>query len=170
MNQPPPQAEISPRSVLGLRLAAIFLLLFGGVMAYQSTQIREGGGFTVIGPRYFPIAVTVGLLVLGVIFLLRTTLWPDRELMAQATAEDRITHWPSVGLTALSLLAYALAFPILGYIVATTLFLPIEARILGSRSPVRDLVVGLGVAVTVYFGFTGFLGVRLPAGLLDSIL
>lgn len=169
MNEPSSAPAVSTRSVLGLRLVAIVLLLLSGVMVYQSTQIRQGGGFTVIGPRYFPTLVTLGLLCLSVVFLLRTTLLPDRDLMAQATVEDRITHWPSVGLTVVSLFAYAWAFQGLGYIVATTLFFPVEARILGSRSPLRDLLVGLGVAVIIFLGFTRFLGVRLPAGLLDLI-
>ena len=53
--------------------------------------------------------------------------------------------------------------------VATTLFLPAAARILGSRNLVRDVTVGLVLAVVVYFGFTEFLGVRLPAGVLDLL-
>jgi putative tricarboxylic transport membrane protein len=146
------------------------LLIFAVGMIYQSTQIRTGGGFTVIGPRYFPFIVTVGLLGFSAIFLLRLTWRPDRELLAQATEEDRITHWPSVGLTMLTLFAYVLVCQPLGYILATTLFFPLEARILGSRSPVRDFLVGLMVAVVVYFGFTEFLGVRLPAGILGVIL
>jgi putative tricarboxylic transport membrane protein len=58
----------------------------------------------------------------------------------------------------------------LGYVVATALFLPVTAWILGSRSPIRDLVVGVGLAVAVYIGFTEFLGVRLPAGILGLVL
>lgn len=170
MNETAPIPIVSARSVRGLQGVTILLLLFSGWMVYQSTQIREGGGFTVIGPRYFPLLVTLGLLGLSVVLLLRTTLRPDHDLLAQATAEDRTTHWVSVSLTMLTLLAYALALPSLGYLVVTTLFFPVEARILGSRSPLRDLLIGLGVAVVVYFGFTRFLGVRLPAGLLSQFM
>jgi putative tricarboxylic transport membrane protein len=85
-----------------------------------------------------------------------------------------------MGLTAAALVAYALALdgfelgpvdvPGLGYIVATALFIPLTARTLGSRSPVRDVIAGVGIGIVVYFGFTEFLGVRLPAGILGPLL
>jgi putative tricarboxylic transport membrane protein len=50
--------------------------------------------------------------------------------------------------------------------VATGLFLPVTARILGSQLPIRDVVAGFGIGLIVYFAFTEFLGVRLPAGIL----
>jgi putative tricarboxylic transport membrane protein len=90
--------------------------------------------------------------------------------------EEGATHWPSVGLLVAVLVGYGLALdgfrlgpldvPGLGYVVATSLFLPIAARVLGSEHLVRDLVVGIGLAIVVYIGFTQFLGVRLPAGIL----
>ena len=60
--------------------------------------------------------------------------------------------------------------PGLGYVLATGLFLPATARILGSRSPIRDTVAGFAIAIVIYIGFTQFLGVRLPAGILDLAL
>jgi putative tricarboxylic transport membrane protein len=80
----------------------------------------------------------------------------------------------------MALVGYALALggfalgslevPGLGYIVATGLFLPITARIMGSRSPVRDVLAGFGIGIVIFFGFTEFLGVRLPAGILGPLL
>ncbi len=122
----------------------------------------------------------IGLFVLGAIFALRTTVLPDTDLAAHAADEDGATHWPTVGLTAVALVGYALALdglavgpvdvPGLGYIVATGLFLPVTARILGSRSPIRDVIVGFGIGIVIYIGFTQFLGVRLPAGILGPLL
>ena len=36
---------------------------------------------------------------------------------------------------------------------------------LGSRSPLRDLLVGFGIGVVLFVAFTQFLGVDLPGGL-----
>jgi putative tricarboxylic transport membrane protein len=155
--------------MLGPRIAGVVLLLFGLIVLYQALQIQQGGGFAVIGPRVFPLVVALGLLGFATLFLLRCTLIPDEDLIEKAAAEERTTHWPDVGLVVALLVAYAFALQPLGYVVATVLFLPIGARVLGSRQPVRDVVVGIVLAVVIYVGFTRFLGVRLPAGLLDFI-
>jgi putative tricarboxylic transport membrane protein len=133
----------------------------------QAAQIRGGGG--VIGPRFFPLVVAVGLLALSILFVLRTTVWPDEQLAAQAAAESAMTHWPAVGLTVAALLAYAWALGTLGYIMATALFFPLVARVLGSRRTARDVIIGVVLSVVIYYGFTRLLGVRLPVGLLDLI-
>ncbi|MEO6294315.1 MAG: tripartite tricarboxylate transporter TctB family protein [Candidatus Limnocylindria bacterium] len=168
------------RGFLGPRLAAVALLALAALLIVSAFGIARGGGYTVIGPATIPLVVAIGILVLGSIFALRTTVLPDHDLAEQAAGEEVVTHWPTVGLTAAALIGYALALdgfelgpievPGLGYIVATGLFLPLTARILGSRSPIRDGIVGFVIAIVVYFGFTQFLGVRLPAGILGPLL
>lgn len=167
------------RSFLGPRLVAAFLVVLAVGLIVSAIGIARGGGYTVIGPATVPLAVAIGLLVLGLIFVVRTTLMPDTQLAELAADEEAATHWPTVGLVAAALVVYALALdgvrfgatriPGLGYVVATGLFLPMTARILGSRSPLRDTIAGFGAAIVVYLGFTQFLGVRLPAGVLGPL-
>ena len=160
---------------------AVALLALAAVLIVSALGITRGGGYSVIGPATVPLVVAVGLLVLGAIFA-ATHHRPARSptWRSMAAEEERATHWPTVGLVALALVGYALALdgfalgpvevPGLGYIVATGLFLPLTARILGSRSPIRDVIVGFGIGIVIYFGFTEFLGVRLPAGILGPLL
>jgi putative tricarboxylic transport membrane protein len=162
--KPPPSDE----AYIGLRIAALALLGLSLLLLWQALQIRQGG-FNVVGPRVFPIAVSLLLLVISGWFLLRVTRWPDRELGQHVAAEARTTHWPSLGLTLLALLLYPFALNSLGYVVATTFFFPVVARILGSRSPWRDLLVGVLLAGLVYLVFTRLLNVRLPAGVLGFL-
>ena len=156
--------------LLGPRLVAVFLLALSAILIVSAIGIARGGGYTVISPATIPLVVSIGLLVLAAIFAFRTTLLPDADLAERAADEERATHWPTVGLVALALVAYAFALDGLGYVVATGLFLPVTAWILGSRSPIRDVAGGVGIAIVVYIGFTEFLGVRLPAGILDPVL
>ena len=166
-------------SFLGPRIVAGVLVVGAVFLVYHAFQIGRVAGYTIIGPSTFPLAVSIGLLVLGALLALRTTLRPDDDLGRQVAAEERATHWPSVGLLVAVLVAYALALngfhlgpldvPGLGYVVATSLFLPIAARVLGSEHLLRDVIVGIGLAIVVYVGFTQFLGVRLPAGLLGLL-
>ena len=57
------------------------------------------------------------------------------------------------------MVAYALLLEPLGYILATALFFVPVARLLGSRSLVRDVVIGLVLGVGLFTAFTQFLGV-----------
>lgn len=166
--------------VLGPRLVALAILALAVVLIVSALGIARGGGYQLIGPATFPLVVAIGLLVLGAIFALRTTAVPDADLVARAADEEEATEWPTVGLVAVALIGYALALdgfelgpievPGLGYVVATGLFLPLVARILGSRSWLRDVAAGFAIGIVVYVGFTEFLGVRLPAGILDLVL
>jgi putative tricarboxylic transport membrane protein len=166
--------------MFGPRIVAAVLLALGALLIVSALGVARGGGYSVISPATIPLVVAIGIVVLGAIFALRTTVVPDADLAIQAADEEGATHWPTVGLAALLLVVYALALdgfeigpvdvPGLGYIVATALFLPLTARVLGSRSPLRDMVAGVAAAVVIYFGFTEFLGVRLPGGILGPVL
>lgn len=126
-----------------------------------------------MGPGVFPLAVAIGLAALAAVLVLRTTIFPDIELGEQAAAEEAMTHWPTVASVSAALVVYVFALRGLGYILATTLFFAAGTWILGSRGRIvtaRNLVIGLLLSSVIYIGFTRFLGVRLPAGLLDFIL
>lgn len=167
-------------SLLGPRIVAGVLVALSVVLILSALGVARGGGYSVIGPATFPLAIAIGLLVLGAAFAVRTTVVPDGDLARSAAEEERATHWATTGLTLAALVVYGLALdgfelgpievPGLGYVIATGLFLPATARVLGSRALIRDVVIGFAVAVVLYFGFTEYLGVRLPPGLLDLVL
>jgi putative tricarboxylic transport membrane protein len=159
-------------TMVGPRWMALAFLALGLVVLYGAFQIRRGGGYSAVGPNVFPFAVAVGLLVLSVIFLLRTTIFPDHDLAERAAAEEAATHWPTVAMILAVLVLYVFSLRPLGYVVATTLFYALAAWVLGSRGvapAARNLLIGLALSLVIYIGFTRFLGVRLPAGLLDFI-
>ncbi len=157
-------------SFVGPRIIAALLIAGGAFLIYHSFQIGATHGYSVVGPSIAPIAVSVCLLLLGVIFAVRTTALPDEDLAEASGAEEAMTHWPTVLLLAVLLVGYAVALAPLGYIVATALLLPISSRILGSTHPLRDAVIAVGLALVIYFGFTAFLGIRLPQGILAPVL
>jgi putative tricarboxylic transport membrane protein len=154
------------RSFAGPRVFGAVLLAVGIAALIATFAITErGGGISVSGPRFMPLVVSIGLICLALGFLARTTLAPDEELARTAAEEAAATHWPTPGLLAALFVAYVLLLEPLGFVVATVLFVPLAARVLGSHAPVRDALVGALIGVGMYVAFTEYLGVPLPAGL-----
>ena len=157
-------------SLAGPRIAALVLVALGALIVFETLSIRSANAFSPLGPRFAPLVVGIAMAVLGALLLVRTTWLPDRQLADRCGEQEAATHWSTVGIVGVALLAYAFALGVLGYLVATALFVPVAARILGSGRPVRDAIVGSALATVIYFGFTELLGVRLPAGMLDLVL
>ena len=72
--------------------------------------------------------------------------------------------WRAAAATTALLLSYILLLHPLGYLVATTLFLFLEARILGSRHWVRNGLFSVITSTVVYVLFNLVLRIGLPAG------
>jgi len=146
--------------LLGPRIVAAALVVGGGALVYHALQVGRTAGYTVVGPSSAPIFVSTVLIVLGLLLAIRTTISRDDDLAADVAEEERAAHWPTVGWLLLALVVYAIALngaevgpvevPALGYVLATGAFLPLAARVLGSESPLRDVLVGFGLAIAVY--------------------
>ncbi|NMR28533.1 tripartite tricarboxylate transporter TctB family protein [Crystallibacter degradans] len=154
----------------GIRIAAVVLLLGAAIILYDAISISERGGLAPGEPGFFPMAVGVGLVVVSLLFLLRTTLMQDKALFVYAAEEQSETHWNTVWLVIAALVAYAFVLQPVGYIVSTSLFFVGIAWVAGSRRWIRDIIVAVLFSAAIYFGFTELLGVRLPAGILQGVL
>ncbi|WP_049822817.1 tripartite tricarboxylate transporter TctB family protein [Arthrobacter sp. H41] len=155
---------------MGIRIAAVVIVLAAAVVLYDAIRISLNGGFGPQQPGFFPLIVGVGLVCFGVAFLVRATLKPDQALLDQAAIHHGDTHWRTLWAVIGSLLLYSVVLEPLGYILATSIFFMGTAWIAGSRKLVRDLIVAVVFSAAVYFGFTEILGVRLPSGLLEMVL
>jgi putative tricarboxylic transport membrane protein len=158
------------RGLIEARVAAVAVIGLGIVSLVGASQVRPPAGYAAVSASVMPAVVGVGLVAFGILLLVRATVRPDLDHAARVAAEAAATHWPTTLLAVGALVAYALLLAPLGYVLATSLFLPAQARILGSRSPLRDLIIGVALGVVVFVIFTQFLGVRLPAGLLEPVL
>jgi putative tricarboxylic transport membrane protein len=153
------------QSWAGPRLAGAFLLAASVAILIAVTAIPGRGGYGTAGPRFVPLIVAIGLIVLSALFLLRTWWRPDVELAQRSAEEDDATHWATPGLIMLALLVYAFALEPIGYPIATALVFVAVARVLGSQALVRDVLAGLVLGFGLFTAFTQYLGVSLPAGL-----
>jgi putative tricarboxylic transport membrane protein len=165
-----PEAAPTPdRDLAQLGLAAL-LVVVGAYTFYDATTLRIGFGDPV-GPRVFPYvigAVTVALGLLLVVATLRGDV-PEGE-----GGEDVDLRQPADWLTVLKLVGVllftVLTISFLGWAVSGALLFVGAAWSLGSRTLVRDVIVGLVLSVSSWYFFHEGLGVILPAGILDGVL
>ena len=134
--------------------AAAALAASGGYLAAGLSIALPAGGYDLVGPRTFPLAIGVGLVA--------SALWIGCH--AARPVAPVATDWRAAGVSALVFLAYLACLGPLGYPLATTAFIAAESRALGSRAWRRDLAAGAVIAGAAYLAFRLLLGIRLPAG------
>jgi putative tricarboxylic transport membrane protein len=141
-------------------VAALLIAVLGVWVLWQATSLREGPGYAAVGPRVFPMVVGVGMMVSGL-----ALLWSSwRVGSAQDSEATPAADWATLLGMAAALAGYIVLYRPLGFIAASTVFLVAGAWILGSRSPLRDVLAGVLVSVGTFVLFTRLLGLELPVG------
>ncbi len=145
-----------------IRWVALTIILFGFGYLWAGLQIREATTYSAVGPRFFPTALGIGIVLSGGWLFLMPGAPPVPD-----TPETMPLDWLSLGLMVGAVLAYVLVFRPLGYIIATALMTLAGAQILGERGHlVRDSIISVAMAVTIAFVFGRLLNIDLPSGLL----
>lgn len=85
-----------------------------------------------------------------------------------AQAADTVS-WRNPLLILAALVAYSFVMPLVGFLLATMVLFLAVVWILGSRDLMRDGIIGVGITVIIYFGFTKLLSISLPALVLWGI-
>lgn len=147
-----------------LTAAAILLLIAGAyflaTLPIPSSTLDDG-----VGPRGFPLALTVALVVFAVALAVRAAATVPATRGAEDDTEKE-ARWPrALGLLALGAL-YIPAAIVLGYPLALFLLLVAVALYEGLRFSWRMVAVATGGAAFFYVLFELVLSVRQPPGLL----
>lgn len=124
-----------------------------------------------VGPKTVPTAV--GILLAVVAVLLAVEVLRGRRGKAETGEDidlDRPGDWRTVLLLAGSFLANAALVDRAGWPVSGALLFWGSAYALGSRHPVRDPALAVGLSMSTYYAFDRGLGLALSAGVLEGIL
>ena len=154
---------VRDRGGLAISVAVVALALFVFV---ELPSIPADGGYSAVGPRFAPMLVGIGLLVIGLL-LLRPALaggWRDMP-----PPPDEPLHAPSFGWIAGGLAVQMAIIALVGFTLASTLLFVAVARGFGSRRLAHDAIVGVVLAAAVFLFFTRVLGLSLPASPLGVI-
>jgi putative tricarboxylic transport membrane protein len=150
-------------------LAAV-LALVGLWTLIDARSLTVGFGDPV-GPRVFPYVIGASMIVLAILLAVATS----RGDVAQGEEGEDIDlttppDWITVGkLVAILVLNMALV-NVLGWAVTGALLFAGCAWALGSRTLLRDLLVGVVLSVGSWYFFHVGLDVPIPPGILDGVL
>ncbi len=143
-----------------IRWVALFIVLLGAFYLWGALQIREATTYAAVGPRFMPNAIGIGIILSGV-WLFAFPGAPPSPDSPQSVALD----WLSIGLMLGVVTAYIALFRVVGYVAATTFLLWGGAQVLVERRHlVRDGVIAVALAVTIYYVFSQLLRINLPPG------
>jgi putative tricarboxylic transport membrane protein len=162
-----PRSEGRDLAQLGL---AGFLVLAGAVTVWDATRL-EVGFADPVGPQAFPYVVGTGSLLLGLALGVAALLGSRGEVEGGEDVDlDQASDWTTVarliGVLALTVLTVGW----LGWAISGALLFAGSAWSLGSRTVVRDVIVGAVLSVGSWYAFVVGLGVPLAPGILDGIL
>ncbi len=170
MTQPPPTPSTRPPISVPDLLVALALTALGAALFLGSREIPFGIN-AVVGPRVFPLIVSVGLTVLGLLLTV-SVLRGDR---AEPAAEEDTDLTVPVNLAAPGIIlgGFVLGAAVLttaGFVIGTAIMYFSVAWAFGERRIGLMAGVALAVALVTYVAFTRGLGLNLPPGVLKGIL
>ncbi len=135
-------------------VGSIVLLIFSTAAYY------EAGKFT-LGTDAFPKAILIVIIILAAIQL--ALALKSRSAIAFTAATEPI-HVPRMVAMGVLFFAYIIAIQVIGYFIATPLFLMGSMHMLGRRDMKTILMVTAIVTFLIYLVFRTFLYVPVPMG------
>ncbi len=146
------------------------LFLVGAYTIVDARGLNVGFGDP-IGPRVFPYLIGGGMVVLSLLLAVMTARGDVPE--AEAGEDVDVTSppdWVTVGKLVGILVLNILLVNLLGWAITGALLFAGSAWALGSKTLVRDVIVGAVLSVSSWYFFYSALGVPIPPGILDGIL
>ena len=157
-------STLGPRSVnVGEVLLSLVLVFIGSFVIYETRGIAETQGYSQVGPRLFPYIIGTGLTLCGAVLGWHAISGGWRDVPLDEGGHDA-PDWMAWAIISVGIVLHMVLIAWAGFIIASTLMFVLIARGFGSRRAVRDLLIGLALAVAAYFLFTRALGLRLPPG------
>ena len=162
-------AEQPRRDLAQLGLAAVTAVV-GAYTMYDASTLQVGFADPV-GPRIFPYVIGAGLLVTSVLLgvsALRGDV-PEAEGGEDVDLDvkaDWVTVAKLVGIIGITIVTVGF----LGWAISGAILFAGSTWALGSRTLIRDVIVGCVLSVVSWYAFYVGLGIPLSAGILDGIL
>ena len=139
------------------------LIALGSFVVYGTQSIAETQGYAQIGPRLFPYIIGAGLTVCGGVLGWQALSGGWRNVPLDQEGHDA-PDWIAFVIISAGIVLHMVVIGWAGFIIASTLLFVLISRGFGSKRLVRDAIIGVLLAVVVFFIFTVGLGLSLPKG------
>ena len=139
------------------------LVALGSFVVYGTQSIAETQGYAQIGPRLFPYIIGAGLTVCGGVLGWQALSGGWRNVPLDQEGHDA-PDWIAFVIISAGIVLHMVVIGWAGFIIASTLLFVLISRGFGSKRLVRDAIIGVLLAVVVFFIFTVGLGLSLPKG------
>ncbi len=165
------QKTVAPAEIDRAQFGLAAVLALVGIYTIVDARGLNVGFGDPIGPRVFPYAIGTVMVVLAVLLAV-ATVRGDVPQAEEGEDVDLTTpaDWVTVAKLVAILVLNILLVNILGWAITGALLFAGCAWALGSRTLVRDLIVGVVLAVGSWYFFYVGLGVPLSPGILDGVL
>jgi putative tricarboxylic transport membrane protein len=150
---------------------AAFLVVVGGYVFYDATTLGRGFADQPVQPYAFPYVVGAVLVGLGIALAVATS----RGNLPQAEEGEDVDlsqkgDARTVGLLAAVFVVNIALISWLGWAITGAFVFAGSAWVLGSRTWVRDIAIGVALSVGTFYGFYVGLNIPIPAGILEGVL
>ena len=139
------------------RITAIIASLGGVWIIYYAWHTLKLGSIHVPDAGFLPFLCGVGLVLLGIIWLLALQLTKEED---KGAAEKRIWYRPVISLALMAI--YGWAMEAVGYITSTLIFMVAWQQIIEREKWFKTMVISLLGTLAMYALFVYFLKVPIP--------
>lgn len=148
-----------------------FLAVVGVVVIADATTLRPGFADQPVQPSFLPYVVGSVLVILAVVLAIATA----RGSVGEPEGGEDIdltepSDWATVAKLASVFAANIVLVNVLGWAITGALLFVGCARVLGSRTLLKDVAIGVTLSLITWYGFYVGLGLPIPAGVLDGVL
>jgi hypothetical protein len=146
-------------------VVAVLLLIIGAVVIFEARRLGSGWGSDGPEAGYFPfyIGVILSISALGILFQATLSKNKDTDVFVDREQLGRVA---SVFLPAM---VYVLAIVFLGLYVASAIYIALFMIILGKYSPLKSVLLGIGVNAFFFMMFEVWFKVPLFKGSLEPL-
>ena len=142
------------------------LIIFAYVLSIDFNAPENG----VLNPAYYPRLLIYIILVMTISVIVMEFL-KNKKVNSVKSEESSDSDNASKREKALTLkfisaiVLYALVLKVLGFVIATALFLISSMTVLGYKNYKNMIILTVFVTAIIYFGFSSILNVRFPSGI-----
>jgi putative tricarboxylic transport membrane protein len=141
------------------RTLGLLAIVLAAAMGFAAWGYAAQVEYEPVGPRAFPLLLAALIGLCGAWLVFR----PSHHAAFGSRAQMR-----NVGICAAAVLAYAVLFQVLGFVIATALMAIPVGRLFGGTWR-QSVLTGVGMGMVMYVLFDRLLDVVLPMGLLKPL-